>query len=160
MPPADSALSDETKTIAQIVTGLATGQEGSEFNTLLAAVQAADAAVLTALSDVDAELTVFAPTDAAFAALLSELDLTAEELLASEELTNILLQHVLGAKVPALNAYAANGGEVGTLRSGTSLSVAIDAGDLTIEGATVTEANVKAINGVIHVIDQVIFNVE
>jgi len=160
LPPADSALSDETKTIAQIVDSLATGEEGSEFNTLKAAVGAADAAVSAALADVNGTLTVFAPTDAAFAALLNELEISAEDLLASPDLTNILLQHVLGAEVDALSAYAANGVDVDTLRADTAVTVAIDAGNLTIEGATVTEANVKAANGVIHVIDQVIFNVE
>jgi len=57
---------DDPGTIADIVVASASG-EPAEFSTLLTAVQAADPVVLEVLSDPEQELTVFAPTDAAFA---------------------------------------------------------------------------------------------
>ena len=51
------------------------------------------------LDDATADYTVFAPDDAAFANLLAELGISASDLLASPELDQILLYHVLGAEV-------------------------------------------------------------
>ena len=60
---------DAKPTIADIVVQSASGAK-PEFATLLAAVKAADPSVLAALSNADGDkLTVFAPTDAAFAAI-------------------------------------------------------------------------------------------
>ena len=69
----------------------------SEDHTLLeAAVLQADLA--GALSG-DGPFTVFAPTDDAFTALVTALDITADDLLAMENLGDILQYHVLGAEV-------------------------------------------------------------
>ena len=156
VPPMASDLSDTSVTVAGLVTALASAEEGAEFTTLLAAVQAADAAVLTTLNDATQSLTVFAPTDAAFATLLSDLGLTAEELLASEALTDVLLQHVVGAEIDSVTAFAANGSEVATLNTNYGVDVTIENGDLFIEGAKVVITDVEVSNGVIHVIDTVI----
>ncbi|RCW75349.1 putative surface protein with fasciclin (FAS1) repeats [Marinobacter nauticus] len=156
-PPSD--LSDTDSTIAEIVTALA-GAENAEFTTLLAALQTPGAAaLLTAASDVDATLTVFAPTDAAFEALLTDLGITAGDLLNDPNLPAILSQHILGTTVGSLTAYASNGGTVTTLAS-NNLNVDIQDNALVIEGSTVVEADVEASNGVIHVIDEVIFTVD
>ena len=156
-PPSD--LSDTDSTIAEIVTALA-GAENAEFTTLLAALQTPGAAaLLTAASDVDATLTVFAPTDAAFEALLTDLGITAGDLLNDPNLPAILSQHILGTTVGSLTAYAFNGGTVTTLAS-NNLNVDIQDNALVIEGSTVVEADVEASNGVIHVIDEVIFTVD
>lgn len=160
VPHTPSALSDTNVTVAGLVTALASAEEGAEFTTLLAAVQAADEAVLTTLNDTTQTLTVFAPTDAAFDALLVELELTAQELLGSPDLTNILLQHVLGSEVNSIAAYGANGSDVQTLNESSALSVSIEDGSLLIEGATVIIEDVEVSNGVIHVIDTVIAAVE
>jgi len=61
--------------------------------------------LVPALSNPFGTFTVFAPTDAAFADLLDALDITAAELLESEDLTNILLYHVLGIEVPSSDRY-------------------------------------------------------
>jgi len=157
-PPSD--LSDTGSTIAGIVTALANAEQGAEFTTLLAALETTGAAdLLAAASDENATLTVFAPTDAAFATLLAELNLTAEQLLADDNLSTVLSQHILGTTVDSLTAYASNGGTVANL-AGTTLNVDIQNNALVIEGSNVTEAQVEASNGVIHVIDKVIYTVD
>ena len=156
-PPSD--LSDTDSTIAGIVTALA-GATDAEFTTLLAALQTPGAAdLLAAASDENETLTVFAPTDAAFATLLAEQGLTAQQLLDSPDLPGVLEQHILGTTVDSLTAYASNGGTVANL-AGTTLNVDIQDNALVIEGSNVTEAQVEASNGVIHVIDKVIFTVD
>jgi transforming growth factor-beta-induced protein len=151
----DAVVLPETRTIAEIVVASAAA-ETPEFSLLLAAVGAADPAVLAALSDPEAELTVFAPTDAAFTALGEE---TLNAVLADQALlTSILLYHVVGGV-----AYAAD--VVGMADMGTATVTTLQGSDITITvsdmGVMVNQANVimtdvEAANGVIHVIDAVI----
>ncbi len=147
-------------TIADIVVTSATAEEGAEFTTLLAAVQAADEAVLEALSDPDAELTVFAPTDEAFAALIDALgeDVFNDILADSETLTNILLYHVVPGVVMAEDVVMLeNETAVDTLLEGDPIIVTFDDdGNVFVDGAQVIVTDIKAANGVIHVIDAVI----
>ncbi|MBE0485159.1 fasciclin domain-containing protein [Marinobacter sp.] len=157
--PPPSALSDTESTIAGIVTALA-GAEEAEFTTLLAALRTDGAsALLTAASNKDASLTVFAPTDAAFATLLEDQNLTADQLLADPNLPRTLQQHILNTRVDSLTAYGSNGGTVTNLAN-TTLNVNIQNNALIIGGSTVIEADVEASNGVIHVIDKVIFTAQ
>ena len=72
----------------QTIVEIASGDEN--FSTLVMAVLAADPSIAEALGG-EGELTVFAPTNAAFADLLATLDLTAEELLAETEIMNQVL---------------------------------------------------------------------
>lgn len=119
------------------------------FSTLLTAAEAAGLA--EALKG-EGPLTVFAPTDAAFAALPEG---TVETLLEPEnkdQLAAILKLHVISGKVTS-DQLAGQVIEAETL-GGT---VTVDGTDgVTVEGATVTQADVMAANGVIHVIDTVI----
>ena len=130
-----------------------------DFSTLAAAVEAAG--LQDALSDPEATLTVFAPTNEAFEAALASLGLTAEELLAdTDTLTAILTYHVLGDIVTSSDIAAAGTKEipVETL-SGEELVVAVgDDGTVGFvdQTATVTMADIEASNGVIHVIDAVL----
>lgn len=119
------------------------------FGTLVAAVQAAG---LVDTLKGDGPFTVFAPTDAAFAALPAG---TVEELLKPEnkdKLTAILTYHVVAGKVMSgdlsdgLSAATVNGANI-TIRT---------MGGVTVNGANVTQADIEASNGVIHVIDAVI----
>ena len=144
-------------TIAEIVVELASA-DPAEFTILLAAVQAADPAVLEALSDPNQELTVFAPTDEAFGNALEALGLTPEELLASEDLTNILLYHVAPGVFLAEDVIAAAPIDaLPTLLEGGTLLVQVVDGSVVInESATVVTPDVVASNGVIHVIDAVL----
>ncbi|MBK8852188.1 MAG: fasciclin domain-containing protein [Saprospiraceae bacterium] len=120
-----------------------------DHNTLEAAVVAADLA--TTLQG-PGPFTVFAPTDAAFAALPAG---TVEALLADPQgaLTDILLYHTVGAN--ALSTGLANGQFIKTI-NGKSVSVKINADGVFINNAKVTVADVIADNGVVHVIDAVI----
>jgi transforming growth factor-beta-induced protein len=130
-----------------------------DFSTLAAAVEAAG--LQDALSDPEATLTVFAPTNEAFEAALASLGLTAEELLAdTETLTAILTYHVLGDVVTSSDIVAAGTEEIAVeMLSGEELVVAVgDDGTVGFvdQTATVTMADIEASNGVIHVIDAVL----
>ena len=152
-PPSANALSDSDKTIAALVTDLA-GAAEPEFTVLLEALSTADLA--TALAG-DGPFTVFAPTDAAFTALLQQLDIEKSDLLARDDLADILKQHVVsGVAIDSVAAFAANGSDVQTLNSAQKISVAISGGELTVDGSTVVITDVQTSNGVIHVIDTVI----
>jgi uncharacterized surface protein with fasciclin (FAS1) repeats len=147
-------------TIAEVVVASA-GADEPEFSTLLAAVSAADPAVLETLSDPSQKLTVFAPTDAAFVAALEALGISAEDLLAdTETLTGILLYHVYGGEVYAedvVGLLEANDGSVDIeMLDGNSATVATTDDGITIAGAKIIITDIAAANGVIHVIDAVI----
>jgi uncharacterized surface protein with fasciclin (FAS1) repeats len=124
-----------------------------EFSILVEAVQAAG--LVEALS-AEGPFTVFAPTNDAFAALLGELGVTKEQLLADTELLGAVLgYHVLGARV--LKADVVPGPQPATLQ-GESFSIGADLviTDARSRSASITAADVLASNGVIHVIDRVI----
>jgi len=123
------------------------------FNTLLAAAQAAGLA--GALADGD-NLTVFAPTDEAFAALP---DGTVENLLKPEnkdQLAAILSYHVLPRELSS-NMLPGRTIHVKTIKQGGDrlLSVTKSGGTVTVDEAKVVTADIRADNGVIHVIDKV-----
>jgi len=145
------------KTIAEIVAEAAAA-DPAEFTILLAALEAAD--LVDALNNPEDELTVFAPTDAAFEAALDALGITAEELLASESLPDILLYHVLGAVVMSDDILGSDQEEivVETLQGENLVVVVSDAGEVTFRDndAKVTTPDIEASNGVIHVIDGVL----
>ena len=142
-------------TIAEIVVELASEEPG-EFNTLLAAIEAADPLVLETLNDPSQELTVFAPTDEAFAAIPE--DVLGGILADQELLTNILLYHVAPGVFLAEDVVAAAPIEaLPTLLEGSTLSIEVVDGAVVINGeSTVIQTDVIASNGVIHVIDTVL----
>lgn len=149
----------EPVSIAEIVVASA-GGEAPEFTVLLAAVQAADPSIIDALTN-GGPWTVFAPTDAAFAALLEALGTTPEALLADTDLLNIVLAyHVVPGTISAETVIAAAGGEgglnVGTLFPSVLNVVAGEAGVTINETINVVATDVVAANGVIHVIDGVL----
>ena len=120
------------------------------FNTLIAAAKAAG--LVEALKG-EGPITVFAPTDDAFAKLPEG---TIESLLKPEnkgKLKNILLYHVIAGKVMANTAIKLDSAK--TLQ-GSSFIISLDGKTLKIDGASVTKADIKASNGVIHIIDSVI----
>ena len=117
------------------------------FTTLVAAVEAAG---LVDTLKSDGPFTVFAPTDDAFAALPEG---TVEALLEDiDTLTAILTYHVVPGAV--MSGDLSDGMEAETVNG---QSVTIGVGDtVTVDGATVIQADIEASNGVIHVIDSVI----
>ncbi len=135
------------------------------FNALLAAVT--KAGIGGTLTDANAQLTVFAPTDQAFTDLAKKLgfaDATAMvNALPASALQNILTYHVLGSKKLAAD-LTAGGATQATAYSFANaparLSLDFTSGvkitDAALTTATVTTANVAASNGVIHVVDKVL----
>jgi uncharacterized surface protein with fasciclin (FAS1) repeats len=122
--------------------------EAGSFSTLLTAVEAAG---LTATLEGDGPFTVFAPTDAAFAAIPSA---TLNALLANQsELTAVLTYHVVGDELEASEVVAQS--SIQTL-NGASLDVEVDGSTVRIGGATVVTTDIPASNGIIHVIDAVL----
>ena len=139
LPPAEDKLS-----IAE--TAVADGR----FDTLVTALSAAE--LVDTLSG-EGSFTVFAPTDAAFAALPEG---TVEGLLEDiPTLTDILLYHVLGSEVPAETALTLDGQSAETL-SGESFDLSIRDGNLFINEAMVVITDIVTANGIIHVIDAVL----
>ncbi len=126
-----------------------TAVAAGSFTTLVAAVQAAG---LVDTLKGEGPFTVFAPTDAAFAALPAG---TVEDLLKPEnkdKLAAILTYHVVPGKVMStdlsegLKAASVQGGE---------LTITLEGG-AKVNGAVISTADIEATNGVIHVIDSVI----
>ncbi len=149
LPPAE--MTTPSQNIVEVAVA-----DPDNFSTLVTALTAAE--LVTTLSDEDAMFTVFAPTNAAFAAV--DPDALSALLADTDALTNVLLTHVVGgATLSSLDAYAANG-KMLTTASGTAIDVAIDAetGMLIIGGANVVISDIYTTNGVIHVIDSVILD--
>ncbi len=121
-----------------------------DFSILVEAVTAAELG--DALSG-DGPVTVFAPTNDAFAAALGALGVTKEELLANENLGAILQYHVLSGKVLSTDLQPEQ--SVATLQ-GENVDIVVGDGGATINGANITATDLEAGNGVVHVIDQVI----
>lgn len=151
----EEEMMEEAPSIPEIVIS-STEADPAEFTILLAAIQNADPAILETLSG-EGPFTVFAPTDAAFAALLETLGMTAEDLLgATDVLTNTLLYHVISGEFYAEDVIGLDGQSAETLL-GESVSVAIvDGGVVLNDGVNVIQTDIAASNGVIHVIDSVL----
>lgn len=140
----NGAIAAEKAKKADIVdTAVAAGS----FKTLVAAVQAAG--LVDALKG-DGPLTVFAPTDEAFAKLPKG---TVEALLQDKEkLASILKYHVVAGKVKAADVVKIS--EAKTLLGKT---ISIDSSDgVKINDSKVIKADIMCTNGVIHVIDTVL----
>ena len=123
-----------------------TAQDAGSFSTLLSAAESAG--LVETLSG-DGPFTVFAPTDEAFDALPEG----TVEGLSEEELTSILTYHVVPS---AAMAGDLSDGQMLETVNGAELEVSIDGDTVMIGDATVTQADIEASNGVIHVIDSVL----
>lgn len=127
-----------------------TAVEAGTFNTLVAAVTAAD---LVDTLKSEGPFTVFAPTDDAFAALPEG---TVADLLKPEnkdKLVAVLTYHVLPGKV--MSADIAGKQMMAKTVEGSEVDVNATDGVM-VDGAKVITADIEASNGVIHVIDAVI----
>lgn len=123
-------------------------QKDDRFSTLVEALQAAD--LVDAFDE--GSFTVFAPTNDAFEALPEG---ALETLLDDEDqLRDVLTYHVVNQKVMS-DDIGEEETMVGTLQ-GTDLRVMASYGNVMINNATVTEADLEASNGVIHAIDTVL----
>ena len=126
-----------------------TAVEAGSFTTLVAAVEAAG---LVETLKGEGPFTVFAPTDEAFAALPEG---TVENLLKEEnrdQLVSILTYHVVPG---AVNASDLSEGMTAATVQGADVTFTLEGG-AKVNDATITQADIAADNGVIHVIDAVI----
>jgi transforming growth factor-beta-induced protein len=123
----------------------------ARFSTLVAALQKAD--LVGALSG-KGPFTVFAPTNDAFSALLAQLGISAEELLNSPDLKDILLYHVVAGKATAADVVKLS--KVTTL-NGKDIAIEVKDSSVILNGKVkVIITDIMASNGVIHVIDGVL----
>ena len=135
---------DPIEPVAQNIVELA---EASGFSTLITAL---DAAGLTATLEGPGPFTVFAPTNAAFDALPAG---TLDGLLADPQaLSEVLLYHVVSGDIRAADL---SGVVSATTAQGQPVLFDLSAG-VQVNGANVTQADIVASNGVIHVIDAVL----
>ena len=129
-------------------------QKTPDLSILVEAVVAAD--LVPTLST--GALTVFAPTNAAFAALLAELGITKEALLADKPLlTAVLTYHVLGSKVELANVPVGKpitpvGGGFFKVESAGGLKIT----DGRNRVSNITATDIEASNGVVHLVDRVL----
>ncbi len=140
----DAVIMPSSKNVAEVAT------EAGSFGTLLAAAKAAG--LVEALTG-KGPLTVFAPTDAAFAKLPAG---TVESLLKPEnkqKLADILKYHIVSGRVYSDQVVKISSAQ--TLE-GESVTISTKDGAVMIDNAKVVKADIDASNGVIHVIDTVI----
>ncbi len=148
----DKVLLPADKTVVGTAVALSTSTT-PEFTLLVEALTAAD--LVTTLSG-PGPFTVFAPTDAAFVALLGELGITKEALFADKPLlTSVLTYHVVPGLV--LKAQVPVGSPIATVEGDTfTVNASLAITDQRARSAKITGTDVLASNGVIHVIDKVI----
>lgn len=138
---------DDNMIVTNDIVALATST--SDLSTLVTAISTAN---LTSTLQGEGPFTVFAPTNDAFENLE---DGVLETLLDNPDvLAEVLQYHVVSGKVMSTDLMDGN---VTTLLSGKSISVSIMDGVVTLNGnAMVTNADIEASNGVVHLIDEVL----
>ena len=125
-----------------------TAVAAGDFSTLVTAVKAAG---LVETLKGEGPFTVFAPTDAAFAKVPTD---TLNALLADKEaLANVLTYHVVAGNVMAADVVELTSA---VTVQGQAVSIEVKDGKVYVDGTQVVATDIKASNGVIHVIDAVI----
>ena len=151
-PEPDAPAAEELKPIFEVAAA------NENFTTIAMALEAGG------LKDTLSKMipyTVFLPTNEAVEALLTSMNVSAEDLLATPEtLTPILQYHAVSGKIDlnimsAVAASLVDGVPFGTQLPGTALTVTMDGETLMVNGAAVLEV-IPASNGVIYVIDTVL----
>lgn len=122
----------------------------STFSLLVQALTKAD--LVTTLKG-EGPFTVFAPTDDAFKALFKDLGVTGIADLTKEDLTPILLAHVVSGNVTSSQL---SNGDVQTLNTEKKIKINVSNGVTIDDKIKVTLADVQGSNGIVHVIDKVI----
>ncbi len=153
-PPSCSSTCTMSETLASVVSEKAgdivdVAASAGDFSTLLAA---ATAAGLVDTLKSEGPITVFAPTDAAFAKLPAG---TVETLLKPENkdtLVAVLTYHVVPGRLESGDVLKKK--SLGTV-NGQKAAIAMKDGKPKIDGATIVATDIEASNGVIHVIDSV-----
>lgn len=107
--------------------------------------------ILAAAADDDAELTVFAPTNAAFQAVLTALGLSSINEIPESVLLDIVKYHIVGAVAKSTDLQSTT---YETL-NGESVTVDLSSG-VKVDDASVVTADIEVSNGVVHIIDAVL----
>lgn len=143
--------------MAPLPTALDVALSSPNYSILVAAVKAADPAILAALKGAD-PLTVFAPTNAAFDAFLNDMAMTPADLFADTDLLNAVLRyHVVAGMNDAAGISALDGQTLSSLQGEPIAITVTEDGSVLLNGmANVTTADVATSNGVVHVIDAVL----
>ena len=147
LSPIFAATANAENHVTDDVVGVALGNP--DFSILVSALQKAE---LVETLQGDGPFTVFAPTNAAFEKLLTELDITAEELLAQPDLAKVLTYHVVSGKVLASDL---TDGMTAPTVNGEELTFDLS-GDPMVNKSMITQTDIEATNGVVHVIDTVL----
>lgn len=132
-----------------------TAQDNAQFSILVDALIKAD---LVSTLQGDGPFTVFAPTNDAFAQLLEDLNVESLDDLTAEQLTPILLYHVVGGEVAStdlMNGYVATS-SAGPENTNVDVLINIDNGVVLNGNTMVDAADIGATNGIIHQIDRVL----
>lgn len=147
----DDVTTPKTKTIAELA------QSNSDLSILVEALTYTD--LVSVVNGTDA-YTVFAPTNAAFTALLTSLGVSKVTDVDKATLKAILLYHVVPGTVKSsaiTTGYVKSASPFGATTSNLSLYIVKDASGVTINNSVkVTTADVEASNGVVHIVDKVI----
>ena len=146
----DTVLIPPDMMMAATIGGVA--MANSDFNTLSQLVTIAGLG--SAIKDPTAKLTVFAPTDEAFAKLPKA---TVDALLADKEaLKKVLLYHVVGSVITSKDVAGMGGSGSPETLNGATISVTTKDGSVFVNDAKVVMADIATGNGVIHAIDTVL----
>jgi len=146
---------DDDVVVQKNIVELAQGD--TNLSSLVAAV--VRAGLVDALSDANANYTVFAPTNAAFSTFLTANGFASVDEVPVAVLTQVLLNHVVASELKAADlttGYVSTLATFGTTTANLSLYVNTTGGVTLNGGASVATADVDANNGVVHVIDKVI----
>jgi len=146
----EDPMSSQDMTIAEIAA------DTDDLSNLVSALERAD---LVSVLDGDTDYTVFAPSNAAFERFLTDNGFSEVDDVPEAVLQNILLNHVVSGSVMSngLSAgYIETNAEESTTGNNLNMYVSTDNG-VTLNGiSTVTQADIEASNGVIHLVDEVI----
>lgn len=156
----DRTLMPPSKTIKEIAVAMSAASS-PEFTQLVAALSRTSGTptdLLAAVSNADASLTVFAPTDAAFQALYTALGVAGVNDIPLGTLTKVLMHHVVGARVFSTDLMD---GSVQTLNGSVTINAAAGTitdgkGEVAKLSSNAALLNVLATNGIIHTIDKVL----
>ena len=137
--------------VAQTIVQIAAGNP--DFSILVSALGKPELAdLLAAANDPTQDLTVFAPTNAAFEGVLDALGKESIDDIPVTLLREIVAYHILGT---AVTSSELTNGDVETLLPGESVTVDLTDG-VKINSSNVTAPDIEAVNGVIHVVDGVL----
>jgi uncharacterized surface protein with fasciclin (FAS1) repeats len=128
-------------------------QASGQFTTLLKAITATN---LTTVFQRPGALTVFAPTDAAFAALPPGQLQTLMQPANASQLQQLVLLHVVNTPIASAQLLNHSAINVATVATGKQVHLDGSSGSIKVDGASVLQPDVKASNGTVFVIDQVL----